>query len=218
MTHIRPHKIFDLVPESSIYERIAHVKIPYRTENWLIETFLLIAAMRIVKPKRIFEFGTFRGATTLNLALNAPWPCKIFTFDLAPGEQVEQDPLHAEISRKHFERNGHMEFDDVTLRHGIEIEKLEGNSLTFDPTAFVNSMDLVFVDGGHDEKTLAADSINAFRMINSSGCIVWHDYGNKEYPDVKQYLDGEVFPLLHVEDSRLAFWFENHAIREALSR
>ncbi len=93
---------------------------------------------------------------------------------------------------------------------------LEGNSLTFDSAPYHRSMDLVFVDGGHDRKTLAADTANAFRMARH-GCIVWHDYGNPEYPDVKEYLDGMTAPIFHVEESRMAFWFYDHDIVHRLS-
>ncbi len=208
MTHIRPHAIFDLVP-ASVAQRIAQVKIPYRTECWLLETFLLIAAMRIVNAKRIFEFGTFRGASTLNMALNAP-EGEIFTFDIDPGiaPTLDQDEYNREIMRQHISARV-MEFEEVS--HCAKITRLEGNSLTFDCTPFHRAMDLVFVDGGHDYRTLAADSASAFRMVPiHAGCVVWHDYGNPEYPDVQMYLDRINLPIFHVEESRMCFWFGDH--------
>jgi predicted O-methyltransferase YrrM len=48
----------------------------------LLETFTLFTAARIVAARRVFEIGTFFGATTLNLALNIPDDGKIFTLDL----------------------------------------------------------------------------------------------------------------------------------------
>ena len=44
-----------------------------------LETVASIVAT--VKPKRIFEIGTFDGRTTLNMALNAP-DAQIYTLDL----------------------------------------------------------------------------------------------------------------------------------------
>lgn len=55
--HIRPHKLFALLPEATS-ERIVSVKLPRRTENYLLETALLLAAAKIVNARRIFEFGT----------------------------------------------------------------------------------------------------------------------------------------------------------------
>lgn len=213
MIHVRPHKLFDLVP-GSISDRIVQAKIPYRTENYLIETFLLIAAGRVVSARRIFEFGTFKGATTLNLALNFPDAC-IFTFDLDPkiAPTLKQDRYHADISRQHFAQEC-MEFEQVP--HSATITRIEGNSLTFDSSPYHGSMDLVFVDGGHDRETLDADTRNAFLM--ATGCIAWHDYGNPEYPDVQEYLDSRSEPIFHVEESRMCFWFLNHEIITGASR
>lgn len=203
MQHIRPHKLFNLLPDN-IDERLVTVKIPFRTENYLLETFLLLAAAKLVNAKRVFEFGTFKGATTLNLALNLPGS-EIFTFDLAPAlsGSVKQDGYHAAISRQHFEQKM-MEFDQVT--HGARIHRIEDESSRFDSSPYHGKIDLVFVDGGHDRATLDADTRNAFAMA-PNGCIAWHDYGNPEYPDVKEYLDSRPEPIFHIEESRMCFWF-----------
>lgn len=215
MRHIRPHKIFDLL-QSPISDRIVQIKIPYRTECWLIETFLLVTAMKVVEASRIFEFGTFRGATTLNLALNAPKMADIYTFDLDPeiAGNLEQDENSREISRQHLAQNGHMEFDEVIVNPVIH--RLKGNSLTF---TGAKKMDLIFVDGGHDTRTLACDTVNAFRMASNTGCIAWHDYENSDYPDVTPYLDGladEGVPIFHVQESRMCFWFASKKIQVKL--
>ncbi len=211
MTHIRPHRIFDLLPPS-VPERIVQIKMPHRTECWLLETFLLVAAMKLVKAKRIFEFGTFRGATTLNLALNAPLGGEVFTFDLLADIPVEQDATHAEISRQHFAQES-MEFEQFPT--AATVRRIGGNSISADLSEYFRSMDMVFVDGGHDFKTIAADTANAFRMA-PHGCVVWHDYGNADYPDVKTYLDAFAMPLYHVEDSRMVFWFADESIQERI--
>jgi hypothetical protein len=68
MHEIRPYKLFTLI-EAPPSERIAHVQIPPRRGAGgvsLLETFLIVAATQIVTARRIFEFGTFLGSTTLN--------------------------------------------------------------------------------------------------------------------------------------------------------
>lgn len=207
MTHIRPHKIFDLASEDTL-GRMIHLKIPRRTENWLIETVLLIAAMKAVNARRIFEFGTFRGATTLNLAMNAPPGAEIFTFDLDPALKIEQDARHAEISRQHFEASK-MEFDRIF--HSIR--QIQGDSHSFDARPYA-PIDFVFVDGGHDLKTIKADTTNAFLM--NPKCVAWHDYGNPDYPDVAKFLDAFRYRLFHVEESRLCFGFYDPRIGDRL--
>jgi predicted O-methyltransferase YrrM len=184
----------------------------------LIETFLLIAALRIVSARNVFEFGTFKGAMTLNMALNLPAGSNIYTFDLDPklAERAKtyQNEHGKGIAQQHLEQNGHMEFDEICLP--AKIHQLEGDSHTFNSSFYERQMDLVFVDGGHDRKTLAADTANAFRMA-THGCIVWHDYGNPDYPDVAPYLDELNEAVFHVQESRLCFWFFSPNLRNRLS-
>ena len=39
---------------------------------------------RVVKPKKIFEIGTFHGGTALNFDLNSPDDCVVYKLDLPP--------------------------------------------------------------------------------------------------------------------------------------
>ncbi len=211
MIHIRPYKFFDLLTEDTA-QRIVQVKMPRRTECWLLETFLLIAAGKIVNAKRIFEFGTFRGAMTLNLALNFPGS-QIFTYDLDPASIPDQDETHAEITRQHFAAE-RMEFEEVS--HSAQVIPLHGDSRKFFwEETDLKTVDLAFVDGGHDMETLKADTINALCMAD--GCVAWHDYDNPAYPAVKESLDSLDIPIVHVEESRLCFWFRNNDIFHRLS-
>src|SRR6266581_2029298 len=41
-----------------------------------------------LKPKNIFEIGTYHGRTALNFALNAPSDCVVYTLDLPPDNRV----------------------------------------------------------------------------------------------------------------------------------
>jgi hypothetical protein len=69
MQHIRPYKIFTLI-EASPTERLLSLPIPSRRGTGgtsLLETFLILAGMRVVEARRIFEFGTFLVATRRSL-------------------------------------------------------------------------------------------------------------------------------------------------------
>src|SRR5258706_10065826 len=57
-----------------------------------VEDLMVICALaRIKGPRQVFEFGTFTGNTTLNLAMNTPDGTSIFTLDLSPDERAEMD-------------------------------------------------------------------------------------------------------------------------------
>lgn len=67
MRHIRPYKIFTLIDEPP-RDRIVKIVIPSRRGvggTSLLETLLIIAAIRIADARRVFEFGTFLGSNTL---------------------------------------------------------------------------------------------------------------------------------------------------------
>src|ERR1019366_10711613 len=96
MHHIRPYQIFAIV-DSPPAERIVSMQIPPRRavgSLTLLETCVLLSASRIVKATRIFEFGTFLGSTTLNLASNIPPDGRVWTLDLDPKRvgEVSQHP------------------------------------------------------------------------------------------------------------------------------
>jgi hypothetical protein len=171
--------------------------------------------MRLVKARRIFEFGTFFGSTTLNLALNSPADAEVFTLDLTPEEAtgLEQDPADAPLTQMHFERTA-MEFEGLSAKH--QIRELSGNSLAFDFSPWQDSIDLVFVDGGHDYATVRKDTESALYMLRKKepGCIFWHDYRNPDCSGNTYFLEelAKRYDLFHVEDTMLCGWF-NEASR-----
>jgi predicted O-methyltransferase YrrM len=150
---------------------------------------LLSAALR---PKVIFEFGTFRGRTALNFALNSPHDCRIFTLDLSPGER---DAVLSRVNRaddgiiRASETGKDCRDSDVSHK----IEQLYGDSTRFDFSPFYGQVDLVFVDGGHDYEVARSDSRNALAMTRPGGLVVWHDFGNYgDYHDVVRAVFDEV--------------------------
>jgi hypothetical protein len=81
--------------------------------------------------------------------------------------------------------------------------------MTFDFSEWFGTIDMVFVDGGHDVPTAKADTENALKLIRSHkpAIILWHDYRGPEYPELTDYLDAlsEEIPLTHIEDTKLVF-------------
>lgn len=144
----------------------------------LAERLFLRWLCTVKHPQLAFEFGTGRGWTTHLLAEYAP---QVYTLDL-PGRA------------------------DLPTRHGIH--QLVGDSTEFDIRPFLGKMDLVFVDGGHDHRTVASDTVAAYRMRALGGVIVWHDC-NIQHPDVWRFLKElrRSYPIIRVEGTRLAVDF-----------
>jgi hypothetical protein len=215
MHHIRPYKLFTLVEESPV-ERIVHIMLPYRRGIGglsLLEMFVLIAAGRAVGAKRVFEIGTFLGSTTLNTALNIPDNGTVFTLDLDEDQAdgAKQDIADAPLTKMHLASKSSLDFSGSPVEG--KITTLTGNSTVFDFSPWNDSIELVFIDGGHDFATVKSDSDNALRMVckNKPSCIFWHDYRNREYSGVTYYLDqlSQQIPLVHVEDTMLCVWFND---------
>ena len=149
------------------------------------EDLITICSMvRAKSPKRIFEFGTFTGATTLNLAMNAPDDATIVTLDLSAEER-------AAMAGERWEKT--FTDDSVGQRfrgtpHEGQIHQLLMDSRRLDERPFIGSMDFVFIDACHEYELVKNDSEKAFRMLAQGGVVMWHDY-TPGFPGVCRYLE-----------------------------
>lgn len=139
------------------------------------ESFLIMQLVAMMQPQRIFEIGTSQGRMTALMAMNAPPSTQIFTLDLPPDAAA---PTHAtdlhlvELARRELG----IAFRDTTWAKSIT--QLLGDSSRFDFSPYYDSIDLVMVDGSHSYPFVFSDSMQAFRMIQPGGVILWHDYGS----------------------------------------
>ena len=214
MLHIRPYKFFALV-DAPPARRIVQMQIPPRRAAGgvtLLETCLLLAASQIVNAHRVFEFGTFLGSTTLNLALNIPSDGQVLTLDLDAkfANQALQHPSDSPLTAVHL---GAQALDFIGSSVADKITTLTGNSISFDFSRWKDSIDLVFIDGGHDLATVKSDTENALAIVakDKLSCILWHDYRNLDYADLTDYLDklSEQMVVFHIEDTRLCVSFND---------
>jgi hypothetical protein len=215
MHHIRPYKIFTLI-ESPPPERVVNVTLPSRRGaggTSLLETMLMVAASQVVNARRFFEFGTFLGSNTLNMALNAPPDAEIFTLDMDENSAagLEQHPADAPLTKQHIASQSSLDFTGSPVRE--KIRTLIGNSTTFDYSRWKRSIDLSFIDAGHDYFSVKSDTENALEMAieGRPSCIMWHDYHNWEYPALTSYLDelSQEKEIFHVQDTMLCAWFND---------
>jgi predicted O-methyltransferase YrrM len=140
------------------------------------EVVTISRLVRAVNPRELFEFGTFDGRTTVNLAANASTDSRVHTIDLLrSGITSSAAPIHAHEIRyaDKAESGARYRASDVSTR----VEQLYGDSGTFDFTPFYDRMDFVFVDASHTYEYVINDSLHAMRMLrDGKGVIVWHDY------------------------------------------
>jgi predicted O-methyltransferase YrrM len=156
-------------------------KIQMLSDGWPLggmppqDLYALLRVVKWIKPKRIFEIGTFRGITTTHMALNSD--AEIATLDLpreiaanlkgySAGDLALLQPREAiGQTYRQFHMNG-------------QIRQLFGDSRLFDYQPFLKSMDFVLVDGCHVYDGVLSDSEKAFELLGERGVVLWHDFAN----------------------------------------
>jgi predicted O-methyltransferase YrrM len=190
--------LFPGIERASVQLNLAHV--PDRPDMVmpLSETLIIGAICQWIAPRRAFEIGTYRGATALAIAMNSPDDAIVFTLDLPP--RADDDGQAAKEIGSAYR-------DTVERR---QITQLYGDSRAFDFRPYERSMDLVLVDGNHDESFVSIDSANALRMLKPSGVIIWDDYlWDRKYPEcggVTRSVDrlSEEYDIANIAGTRLA--------------
>jgi predicted O-methyltransferase YrrM len=132
----------------------------------------------------VFEFGTFRGRTTYNIALNLPSDSKIVTVDAH-----YTDDADANVEGMHYPpyTTGEVfQSRDEAIRSKITV--LSGDSTTMDFSRYYGQFGLVFVDGGHSYDACRRDSLTAVELLRPGGVVVWDDYGDY-WPGVRRAVD-----------------------------
>ncbi|MDZ4288074.1 MAG: class I SAM-dependent methyltransferase [Prosthecobacter sp.] len=158
----------------------------------------------------IFEIGTFDGRTTLNLAMNSPASCEVYTLDLPPDVETkfeiapgERHMIEKPVPGTRFEK--HRASSPAVI---ARIHSLLGDSAAFDYTPYHGSCGLVFIDGSHAYDYAVSDTANALKLLKKGGVIVWHDYGVWEGVTraLEEMAKGELRGLRHIRGTTLAIW------------
>ena len=168
----------------------------------VLEYICLVLLVKQTRQRSIFEFGTYKGVSISQLALNLPAEARIYTLDLPDNENESciasldiEDALIAAEKNK-----GDMVPQE--LRHRIIF--LKQNSAKFNEQKFEGQMDFVFVDGAHDAHFVRNDSEKGWRMLASKGIIVWHDCCTQD-PAVVRYLIESLYQPRRIDLTSLAF-------------
>ncbi len=171
----------------------------------LLEASALVSLVKLIKPRKIFEFGTFLGYSTSLLVENSADDCDVYSLDLGDSH-VSDTPL-ASFAKADLRSDGDINDEYLRSAQGARgphyttalsaadrsrLRLLQQDSRPFDPAdhGLEGSVDMVFIDGGHDTETVTIDTVNARRMIGDSGIIVWHDFNSTIHSDVTTFVNG----------------------------
>jgi predicted O-methyltransferase YrrM len=172
-----------------------------------VDMLYVCAIARHVRARRVFEFGTYPGRTTFHLARGEHVQA-VYTLDLDPASSYPADlkigravkAVHERQLQGHFFR---------TQEAGRLVTQLHGDSRTFDYAPYRESMDLVFVDGGHTYDLVVNDTVHAFSILAPGGVIVWHDFAPKgrDVTTFARELSKE-HPLFWIQDTSLLVYLD----------
>ncbi|MGD0442481.1 MAG: class I SAM-dependent methyltransferase [Edaphobacter sp.] len=172
--------------------------------GFVVPYTLLATIVSALKPKKIFETGTFRGVSSLTMALNAP-DADLYTLDL-PEDYSPADVETLSKGDKEWVRLSRTSTGFAFRNHPAakRIHQLQGNSLTFTPPAVLSNTDLCLIDGGHSYECVKADTETALQILSPNGVIVWDDYA-WFIDGVSQYLTElrNSLPLYRIAGSQL---------------
>ncbi len=186
-----------------------------KSSRWHLQTFpgvgasvspmecnALAALLNLVDAKRVFEFGTYKGVSTTQLAMNIPDGGMVFTLDLPEDDPRYELPIHKDSEREIAmeKKKGILVPADVRSR----VTFLRSDSATFDETPFLGSMDLVFVDGAHSYDYVRNDSLKGWNMLRSGGVVAWHDFA-PNHPDVVRFVRECGWGPRRITETALAF-------------
>lgn len=224
---IRPKVVFQKIETRFPNENVGFkVNIPSSAIGGmtLLESSILVSFCKLFAPQRIFEFGTYLGATSLLLAENTPPATQVVTLDLdqadpnaegagmAPAAELkvlESGVDNDTYLKNNFLNKGAICIDRAAADIKARITRLCQDSTRLDPAAagLEKQFDFIFIDGGHDLHTVTIDTQNAHRMARQDAIILWHDFESKIHTDVTTFLQGysQHHPVYHVENTMLAF-------------
>ena len=158
-----------------------------------------------IDPKGVFEFGSFNGMTTLQIALNTSYHCTSYTLDLPPDVDISgMSEIDTYMFRKHYKPNVPKRYIDTPVEH--KIDQLYSDSRDFDFSKYYGKIDLVLIDGGHDYETKKSDTENALKLIGDQGVILWDNYDDVGCPYVTKYLSELLLPMHHLKGTNLVIY------------
>ena len=167
-----------------------------------LEALALASLIQSHGYKKIFEFGTYKGVSTTQFALNVGPDGKVYTLDLP-----ENDPRHGLAITSCREEKLTTEKGKGSLIPPDLLERVEfirEDSAQFDPSPFENQIDFVFVDGAHSAAYVENDTKKGWRMLRPGGSIAWHDC-NSRHLDVVRFLKQFEHTVTRIADTSLVY-------------
>jgi len=217
---IRPKILFQLVEKKFQNQNVSFVvNIPSSEIGGLtlLEHSILVSLIKLLSPKEIFEFGTYMGASSFVMAANSDDKTQITTLDIPAQELSINSSYDEKLSdikndnflRESFVNKGAIYINQADEKTKSKINQIYHNShnLDLDKNNLLNRFDFIFIDGGHDYKTIKNDTEKALKMAKKDAIIIWHDFKSNLHTNVTDFIKEFScnHSVIHVEPSMIAF-------------
>lgn len=173
-----------------------------RSSITALECAALASLARHANAKRVFEFGTYKGVSTTQLALNVAAGGMVYTLDLPEDHPDYSLPIRRTDEQEITSESGKGILVPKDLLDRVTF--LKSDSASFDERPLHGTMDLVFVDGAHSYEYVKNDSEKGWLMLRDGGILAWHDCA-PHHKDVVKYLKESRLSLKLVKGTALAF-------------
>jgi len=212
--YLRHVELADLFPASSAITVQSYTPLDRGAASMTSdESVLLTTLVALLKPRTIFEIGTFRGNTTRTLARNLPEGGRIFTLDLPPDQydssdlrQHSSDLDNVQLSASHKPAIGDLYQKDPEVRD--RVTQLLGSSASFDYSPYLGKIDFFFIDGAHSYDFVKNDTEKALPCLSPGGVVLWHDLKGG-FRGIVQFFEefGATHELHHFKGTSIvAYW------------
>ena len=201
--------VTDLLPEGADSCRLTlAVMSQNQASISVLEFVCLLLLMKKARAQCVFEFGTYKGVSISQMALNLPEGARIYTLDLPEGQVTTDLPISIAKDVSIAFEHGKGSLVPADLRPRITF--LQQDSARFDPGPYEGQVDFVFVDGTHNSEYVKNDSEKGWRMLRKGGIIAWHDCAPND-PDVIRYLLQADYGAALIEGTSLAYAVKSRA-------
>lgn len=182
-------------------EKVCLVPGHWSSSHEQIEYPILSAICSLLKPKQIFEFGTFYGEATLMFAQASP-EARLVTLNLPEGaepalgiDDIQKEELICDRQIGRLFRGTPEE---------SRIEQILSDSSHLDVSKHRDRYEFIWVDAGHSYENVKSDSALALQMVCKGGFVFWHDFDSSQ--------PGLTRALLEISTNSKLFWIERTSI------
>lgn len=128
-------------------------------------------------PTKVLEIGSFKGLTTLNIAMNVP-DAEIHTLDLPPNADSTATKFDTNDRTIISSRGGYYY---EGRPEGARIQQHYGDTATFNFAEIGTGVDFCLIDAAHSYQYVRNDTLKVLPLLTDNSLILWHDYGRNDF-------------------------------------